>query len=205
MFVNSDPRTTVVGEATDGSSAIALCKELEPDVVLMDIQMPNLNGIEATATITKQCPDVKVLALTVFSSEPHVVSILRAGASGYLIKDTTPEKLVQSIVDVHDGKSVLSAEIANQLISAVRSQPSGETNFNFEDKSQDLGVSFTERELSILQLLAQGMSNAEMAEELRLAEGTIKANFGRIMNKMNARDRVQVLILATKLGVISLD
>lgn len=204
VFVNSDARTTVIGEATDGNEAIELCGDLQPDVVLMDIRMPNLNGIEATAAITERYPNIKVLALTVFSSESHVVSILRAGASGYLLKDTTPERLVQSIVDVHEGKAVLSAAISAQLISAVRSQPALNIEASRDDTDSPSDVSFTDRELSILQLLARGMSNAEMAEELGLAEGTIKANFGRIMNKMDARDRVQVLIQATRLGVISL-
>lgn len=205
VFVNSDARTTVVGEATDGNMAVQLCDELSPDVVLMDIQMPNLNGIEATAEITKRFPNIQVLALTVFASEPHVVSILRAGASGYMVKDTTPERLVEAIVDIHEGKAVLSAAIASQLISAVRSQSPVNVDAGLNGSEPQLDVSFTEREHSILQLLAQGMSNAEMAEELGLAEGTIKANFGRIMSKLDVRDRVQVLLQAAKLGVISID
>ena len=199
IFVNADPQATVVGQAIDGAAAVDLCAVLTQDVVLMDIQMPSLNGIDATAKIVSAQPLVKVLALTTFSSERHVVSALRAGASGYLVKDTTPDDLVQAIVDIYEGKSALSPQISRELVSAVRG--SGlPANVPTHRESNDL----TERELSIVQLLACGMSNAEIATDLSLSEATVKANFGRIMTKWDARDRIQVLIRAAKTGVISL-
>lgn len=198
IFVGADSRTEVIGEAVDGASAAVLCDELAPDVVLMDIQMPGVNGIDATAAIVDANPYIKVLALTTFSSERNVVSMLRAGASGYLVKDTTPQDLVRAIVDVCDGRSVLSPSISRELISAVR----GQTTF---DGANEHSNGLTRRELSIVHLLAQGMSNAEIADELHLAEATIKANFGRIMVKWDVRDRVQVLIHAARLGLILLE
>ena len=200
IFVEADPRTTVVGEAVDGAAGAELCALLAPDVVLMDIQMPRLNGIDATAKIAGAQPEIKVLALTTFSSERHVVSVLRAGACGYLVKDTTPQDLVQTIVDASEGRSTLSPQISHELISAVRA-PMTYTRVSTQCETHEL----TERELSVVQLLACGMSNTEIATDLSLSEATVKANFGRIMAKWNARDRVQVLIRAAKTGVISLD
>lgn len=196
IFVEADPRTTVVGEVRDGLEAVAAVGSCKPDVILMDIQMPGGNGVDATAEISKHHPQATVLALTTFSAERHVISMLRAGASGYLVKDTEPSEMTQAIVDVHEGKSVLSPQVSRALVSAVQSP---------EGLQASSGQDLTERERSILHLLARGMSNAEIGAALNLAETTIKANFGRIMTKWQARDRVQVLIRAARIGVISLD
>lgn len=195
IFVDADERTTVVGEARDGAEALALCQQLRPEIVLMDIQMPVMDGVTATERISRGHPETRVLALTTFSSERHVVSMLRAGASGYLVKDTAPEQLVQGIVDVRDWRSALSPQISHALVRTVRAPAADHARVPSD---------VTGRELSILQLLAQGKSNAEIAAELNLAETTVKANFGRIMTKWGVRDRVQVLIRATQLGVVTL-
>ncbi len=195
IFVEADPRTTLVGEAHDGLTALGIMQSANPDVILMDIQMPGTNGVEATEEIVSKYPGTIVLALTTFSSERHVVSMLRAGAAGYLVKDTEPQAMIQAIVDVHSGRSALSPQISRALVSAVQ---------NPENRQLVKGQGLTKRELSIVRLLAKGMSNLEIGDELNLAETTVKANFGRIMAKWHVRDRVQVLIYATRIGAISL-
>lgn len=201
LFVDSAEDLTVVGEARDGSEAISMSAALKPEVILMDIQMPGMNGIDATAHIMEAQQDMKVLAVTTFSSEKHVVSALRAGASGYLVKDTSPEEILESIRRVHDGKAVLSQRISRQLIKAVR-----ESEDRLERLTQHVNnesAALTSREHSIIQLLAEGLSNAEMGARLHLAEATVKANLRRITQKWGVRDRVQVLIRAAREGIVS--
>ena len=201
VFVGSDARMTLIGEATDGNGAITQCEQQRPDVVVMDIHMPGMNGIDATSAIVRRYPEVKVLALTTFSSDRYVVAALRAGASGYLVKDTVPDDLVTAIVDAHEGRSALSPQISHSLIAAVRGTlDDAETG---EDELVSVPA-LTDRELSIVQLLARGSSNAEIARTLSLSEATIKANFTRIMTKWDVRDRVQVLIRATQANYVSL-
>lgn len=202
LFVDSADDLVVVGEARTGLEAVTLCAALSPAVVLMDIRMPGMSGIEATAKIVEAQPEVKVLAVTTFSSEQHVVPALRAGATGYLVKDTTPEVLLASIRDVHEGKSVISPRVSRQLVeSVISSEERIErlTQHLHEDTS-----SLTPREHSVIQLLAKGMSNAEIGRHLHLSEATIKANLRRVMHKWNVRDRVQVLIRAAQKGIVSL-
>ena len=181
------------GEAVDRSARIA------PDVILMDLQMPMMGGIAATESITGSQPDVRVLALTTFSSERHVVSALRAGATGYLTKDTPPEQLIEAILDVNVGEFVLSPQISRKLAEAVRAAGSG--------RRLQVGPEYTQltaRELDIVRLLSEGMSNAEIGRSLSIAEPTVKATLGRIMAKWNVRDRVQVLIRAVQTGLVNL-
>ncbi|MPV49826.1 response regulator transcription factor [Pseudactinotalea sp. HY158] len=196
IFVDRAEATAVVGEATNGADAIEECVRLQPDVVLMDIQMPQLNGIEATAQLSERCPDSRVLAITTFSSDSHVVAALRAGASGFLVKDTAPDEIIKAIVDVHEGRSVLSPQITRDLISVILD--SGEQH------GESSAERLTDREQEIVTLLSQGMSNSEIAQELSLSEATIKANMSRIMNKWSVRDRVQVLIHAVRSGLVTL-
>lgn len=198
IFVDSGERTTVVGEAATGHDAIVLCRELRPDVVLMDMQMPGVNGFQATSEISMICREAKVLAVTTFSAEGYVAAALRAGAAGYLVKDTSPEMLVRSIIDVHEGRAPLSPQIARSLILSVRHHE-GTAPGGIPPEEE-----LTPREKSIVKLLAKGMSNAEIATALHLSEATVKANFGRLMTKWDVRDRVQVLIRAAKAGLVSL-
>lgn len=199
IFLEAAPATAVAGEAVNGTDAVEQYRMLRPDVVLMDIQMPVMNGIEATEMITAEHPDARVLAVTTFSSESHVIAALRAGASGYLVKDTHPDEIVTAILDVHADRSVLSPRITRGLITAVRdmANPNGHIALT---RAQAL----TERELSIVECLAQGLSNAEIAQVLYLSEATVKSNLGRIMNKWGVRDRVQVLIHAVRRNLVTL-
>lgn len=196
MFVSHGEGMTVVGEVSDGIEAVNAVSTLAPDVVLMDLQMPRLSGIDATRTIVERHPSVRVIAVTTFSSERHVVPALRAGASGYLVKDTEPDAIVAAIRDVHAGVSVISPRITRELIATVRADVPTATGVPV--------IALTERELSIVRLIAQGMSNAEIATTLHIAEPTVKSNLARVMQKWAVRDRVQTLIYAVTHGVVTL-
>lgn len=199
IFVNTGGDMTVVGEAVDGEEAISATEHLLPDVVLMDLQMPRVSGIEATRRITTARSDVRMLAVTTFSTERHVVPALRAGASGYLIKDTDPDDILEAIREVHAGRSVISPRVTRDLILSLRAD---------SEKASSAAPTrepLTPRELSIVKAIAQGRSNAEIARELHLAEPTVKANLGRIMSKWGVRDRVQVLIYAITKSVIDVE
>ncbi|MEN2737888.1 response regulator transcription factor [Microbacterium sp. X-17] len=197
VFVSSAEDIELVGEAVDGADAVAKSRRSVPDVVLMDLQMPVMDGIEATAAIATELPDVRVLVLTSLASDRRIVEALRAGASGYLLKDTSPEDVIAAIHAAHRGDTILSPRLARALVSAVQDS---------DDRSRSAPSSgdLTEREMSIVRLLATGRANAEIASTLHLAETTVKANLSRIMRKWALRDRVQVLIHAVRLGLVQL-
>lgn len=190
IFVNSGADMVVVGEAVDGEEAVSQAERLLPDVVLMDLQMPHLSGIEATERITSGLPGVRVLVVTTFSTERHVVPALRAGAVGYLVKDTEPDDILEAVRDARAGRCVISPRVTRDLIMSVQSEP-----VRLKRAAPD-AEPLTPRELSIVQQIAQGRSNAEIARKLHLAEPTVKANLGRVIAKWGVRDRVQVLIYA---------
>lgn len=191
-----DPNLEVVGEAADGVTAVRQVAALQPDVVLMDMQMPGMNGVNATAEIRSQYPDVIVLGLTSFETDRYVVDLLRAGASGYLVKDTSPDALKAAIRTVAGGGSVLSPEVTRYVIRGLEeSRP--------ETAAPDLEMvaRFTEKELQIIQLLSSGMNNREISEKMKVSESTIKSRFTTIADKLGARDRVQVLVKAIEYGL----
>lgn len=194
-FVSRGSDVTVVGEAGDGLEAIAFLEHDHPDVVMMDVQMPGMNGIEATAAIIERWPDVRILAVTTLDGSDTVLPMLSAGASGYLLKDSSAESILAGVRDVYSGASSLSPRIASLLVKHVRStEPVSGAAEALE--------SLTERELEVLQHLARGMSNVEIAQSLIVSEGTVKAHLGRIMSKWGVRDRVQILVTAAHAGLI---
>lgn len=198
VFLESSDGFELVGEADNGADAITLVRATQPDVVLMDVQMPIMDGIEATQRLTREFPGLKIVALTTFSTERVIVPMLSAGASGFLVKDTSPDRILDAARLAHEGGYVLSPRVAKELVTSVQSGAASAT--------RELGreEELTERELEVVTLLAQGMSNAEIAAAMYVSEATVKSHLGRITAKWGVRDRIQVLIRATQLGLVTL-
>ena len=175
----------IVGEASGGAEAVGLAIQLSPDIVLMDLVMPGMNGIEATRQICARCPATKVIALTSFLADEHIYPALAAGASGYLLKDVTPSELVQAIRTVYQGKAELHPEVAKRIIEGFQGQ-------NTEPSEQKL----TPREVEVLGLISQGLSNQEIADRLTISPKTVKVHVGNILSKLNLTDRTQAAIYA---------
>ena len=195
-FVSRDPEIDVIGEAETGLEAISFIQQDHPDLVMMDVQMPEMNGIEATAAIVERWPDVRVLAVTTLDGSDTVLPMLSAGASGYMLKDSSAESILAAVREVSSGASSLSPSIVSLLIKHVRDEtPTGV-------KADEL-ESLTDRESEVLDCLSKGMSNAEIARTLIVSEGTVKAHLGRIMSKWHVRDRVQILVTAAQAGLVS--
>lgn len=202
VFVDQADDMTVVGEAHNGLEAVDICAQLHPDVVLMDLQMPKLNGIDATRKIVSSYPGIKVIAVTTFAGAEAVVPALRAGAVGYLLKDSDPQTLVASIRDVLAGRNVLSPAVTNALVESVRTTPGLGGAAPSEVAPDGVLASLKERELEVLALLAEGLSNAEMAAELFITESAVKSRISNLTHKMGVESRVQVLIRACELGLV---
>lgn len=195
MMLEAQPHLEVVGEAGDGHQAISRTAELEPDVVLMDIHMPGLDGIEATRQILAQPPDgPRVLVLTTFDEDEYVYAALRAGASGFMLKSAPPAELVRAIEVVHEGQALLAPEVTKRLIEDYLRGP-GPTQTGLPE--------LTDRETEILRHIAIGGSNSEIASELFITEATVKSHINRIFSKLDLRDRAQAVILAYERGLVT--
>jgi DNA-binding NarL/FixJ family response regulator len=196
MLLEAEDDLEVVGEASDGLEAVAAVDELRPDVVLMDVRMPNLDGVEATARIVQAHPDTRVLVLTTFDLDEYLFAALRAGASGFLLKDTPPEQLVEAIRIVAHGEALLAPSVTKRVIEAFATAPAPPpSNAGFGD--------LTDREHVVLRLVAKGLSNAEIAHELYLSETTVKTHVGRVLMKLGVRDRVQAVVAAYEGGIVT--
>jgi DNA-binding NarL/FixJ family response regulator len=197
MILDAEDDLDVVGEAADGLEAVELAKRLKPDVVLMDIRMPQLDGIEATRRVIALdgTPPVRVLMLTTFDLNEYVYEALRAGASGFLLKDVPPEQLAAGIRVVAEGEALLAPSITKRLIQEFAS---GAVTPAQPPKGLD---ELTARELEVFKLVARGLSNAEIAAELIVSETTVKTHVARVLMKLGLRDRVQAVVLAYESGI----
>ena len=198
MILDAEPDIDVVGEATNGHEAVAMTRQLQPDVVLMDIRMPELDGIEATRRVVQRDGDTstRVLMLTTFDLDEYVYDALRAGASGFLLKDAPANQLAAGVRMVAAGDALLAPAITRRLIEEFTATPPAASAPPGLDE-------LTPRELEVFRLVAQGKSNAEIAAELIIGETTVKTHVTRIMMKLGVRDRVQAVVLAYELGVVT--
>jgi DNA-binding NarL/FixJ family response regulator len=198
-FFSAEPGFEVIGTASNGREAVDRCLAIDPDVVLMDMKMPVMDGIEATREITSRSPRSKVLALTTFSTLESVVPALRAGAAGYLVKDARPDEIIDAVNQVRNNEIALSPAIARALADNVISVPDQQQARSADDGLRSL---LTDREMETVTLLAQGLSNREIAEQMHVSEGSVKAYLGRVCEKFGVRDRVQALIKAYQSGLV---
>ncbi|MBT2483501.1 MULTISPECIES: response regulator transcription factor [unclassified Microbacterium] len=198
LVLDAAPGLTVVGEAADGLQAIGAARRLRPDVVLMDVRMPVLDGIEATRQLTDVLPDTRVLVLTTYDLDDAAFGALEAGAAGFLLKDTRPDELISAVFAVHSGDAVVSPRITAKLIEIAGPHFGARR----EDDAEGALSILTPREREIFVLIGRGESNAEIAAALHLSESTVKAHVGRVLSKLDLRSRVHVVIRAYELGVV---
>jgi DNA-binding NarL/FixJ family response regulator len=195
LILRADPELEVVGEAGDGVEAVQLARELRPDVVLMDVRMPKVDGIEATRRLLREPEPPRVLVLTTFDLDEYVFSALRAGASGFLLKDAPEEQLIAAIRVAADGGALFSAGVTRRLIErfAALGEPA---------EDPPAVADLTARELEVLKLVSRGLSNAEIARTLVVSEHTVKTHVARMLTKLGLRDRTQAVILAYESGIV---
>jgi DNA-binding NarL/FixJ family response regulator len=195
MILDAEPDIEVVGEAIDGADAVRGFERLHPDVVVMDVRMPTMDGIDATRRITALEPAARVLMLTTFDLDEYVYEALRAGASGFLLKDRPPEELVHAVRVVAAGDALLAPTVTRRLIEEFAHRPSAPVEPAALEQ-------LTDREREVLVLMARGRSNAEIARELFVAETTVKTHVGRVLHKLGLRDRAQAVVLAYESGLV---
>ena len=195
MILATEPGIEVAGEAADGAEALTEVARSRPDVVLMDIRMPAMDGLESTRRIARSHPETRVVILTTYDLDEYVFDALRAGASGFLLKDAPPEQLVAAIRVAAGGDALLSPSVTRRLVAEFARTPSG-------TRSVPAMGELTARESEVLRLIARGLSNAEIAQELFVGEATVKTHVGRVLDKLDCRDRVQAVVLAYESGLV---
>jgi DNA-binding NarL/FixJ family response regulator len=197
MILEARPEIEVVGEAEDGFEALEATRRLLPDVILMDVRMPNLDGVEATRRLVARGTESRILILTTFDLDEYVYEAIRAGASGFLLKDVRPQELVDAIHVVAKGDALLAPSITRRLLDRFAEQAPQD-----DPKPPPQLESLTERELEVLKLVAKGWSNAELAEKLFLSETTVKTHVSSVLRKLGLRDRVQAVVMAYEAGLV---
>lgn len=190
-----DPSIEVVGQASTGIEAVAAARRLKPDVILMDVRMPDMDGITATRELVSAAPETRVLILTTFEQDDYVFGAVRAGASGFLLKRTRPEELIAAVHTIADGDSLLSPSVARRVINRLAQQPVPEMS------NSTLLAALTPREGEVLALMARGLSNREIAATLVVEESTIRTHVKRVLAKLGLRDRIQAVIFSYENGI----
>jgi len=196
MLLQAEPGITVVGEAGTGGEAIAAARKLDPDVVLMDIRMPGMDGIEAAAHLARPGSRAKILMLTTHDLDEYVYRAMRAGASGFLLKDASRDQLTTAVRTVSAGEALLAPSVTRRLIEDFCRRPSP------DGTAADAARQLTGRELEIVKLVARGLTNAEIAARLYLSDATVKSHIARILAKLRLRDRIQVVVFAYETGIV---
>jgi DNA-binding NarL/FixJ family response regulator len=191
-LLSEDPRLEVVGQALEGQDAVAQAAKLKPDVVLMDLKMPGVDGIEATRQITEADPNVKVLILTTFETDSNVIQALKAGASGYVLKDSTADAIASSVIAVMSGERVMASAVANRVLEMLTG---ASTPKEFYD-------GLTNREIEILKMLANGMANKQIAYRLKISEKTVRNHVSNMYEKLGIYDRSQAVLYAVRKGLV---
>ena len=196
LILETQPDIRVVGEAADGAAALEQARNLKPNVVLMDIRMPKLDGLEATRRLLASQADVRVLVLTTFDDDDYVYQALKSGASGFMLKSAPRDQLIAAVRIVAGGEQLLAPAITRRLIEDFVQRPAPGSSH-----PRDLGA-LSERELDVLKLVARGGSNAQIARELFISEATVKTHIGRIFSKLDLRDRAQAVVIAYESGLV---
>ena len=199
LVLDAQPDIEVVAEAADGAEALRAARQLQPDVVLMDVRMPGMDGIEATKQLSATLPDVRVLVLTTYDRDEFAFGALQAGAAGFLLKNTRPDELVAAVRTVRTGDAVVSPRVTAKLIELAAPHLPGPAG---REAGNQLSL-LSEREREVFLLVGRGLTNAEIAQTLHLSESTVKAHFGRILVKLDVPSRVQAVIRAYELGVVN--
>lgn len=206
MIVGKEKDLNVVGQCRNGEEAVNFCKQEEVDIILMDIRMPNMNGVEATKLIKESNEHIKIIILTTFNDDEYIFSSLKYGASGYLLKDATPVEITNAIIKVFEGGTLINPDVATKLVNVIQQENLSPTPV--EDKElMNIGLiandeleefELTNREKDICHLLAKGKNNKEIGEKLMISDGTVKNNITRILDKLEMRDRTQLALFALK-------
>ncbi len=194
LILGKEDDIQICGTANNGRKAYEMCKWNRPDVVLMDIKMPEVDGVDATKMIKRDFPDIRIIVLTTFNDDEYIYDALKNGASGYLLKDTSPDKIAEAVRTVHNGGALIQSEVAIKVLDKFSELAKGS-----KDRQKDPRMELlTERELEICRLIAEGKNNREIADELYLSEGTVKNHITKVLIKLDLRDRTQLAVFTIK-------